>query len=240
MIGGGQSTLVIKICGITSFADAEAAIEAGADMLGFNFYLPSPRYISPGTCQKISAELSNHLYDVVKVGIFVNFEVDQIIKTLDISGLQIAQLSGDESGDVLDCLDGKGYKALRARDITQLEQALQCYRPRPLPPAYLVDAYQPNAYGGTGVTANWSLAMELSRRFPVILAGGLTPENVSRAVEIVKPWGVDVASGVEATPGKKDYGKMRLFIQRARAASAQFCANSTGARFEKLQKGLAL
>ncbi len=213
------SRLTIKICGITSLEDAQAAVNAGADMLGFNFYPASPRYITPTACRKIISALNKLLGKVNKVGIFVNSDSSQIKKIIEECDLDLAQLSGDESEDALDQLNGRGYKALHVLDDRQLRLALRRYRPRASPPAYLIDAHSPNVYGGTGMIADWHLAAKLASEAPILLAGGLTPDNVTQAVRLVKPWGMDVASGVESAPGVKDFEKMCLFIQRARGVN---------------------
>jgi phosphoribosylanthranilate isomerase len=209
-------TLAIKICGITTLEDAVAAVEAGADLLGFNFYPASPRYIDPVRCQEIIAALKERGLLATFVGIFVNAQLEQIETIMQTCRLDMAQLSGDEPPELLGSLAGRGYKALRVKDNLELHSAQHRYIIRSLAPAYLIDAYRPGEYGGTGLTADWSLAAELSNRAPILLAGGLTPDNVAQAVQQVCPWGVDVASGVESAPGIKDHLKIRRFIQQAR------------------------
>jgi phosphoribosylanthranilate isomerase len=208
--------LIVKICGLTSLEDAVAAVEAGADMLGFNFYPPSPRYIQPDLCRAIITVLNSRGLSASMVGIFVNAPLEQIKTVMQTCDLHLAQLSGDEPPEFLDELQGRAYKALRVKDSAALQTAQQQYPAQPTPPAYLIDAYHLGQFGGTGQTADWSLASQLSRRVPILLAGGLTPENVAQAVDQVRPWGVDVASGVESAPGTKDHYKMRRFIQQAR------------------------
>lgn len=204
---------VVKICGLTTREDALAAIEAGADMLGFNFYPPSPRYIAPEDCARIVSALPK---SVTLVGVFVNAPVEQVAAILDFCGLHLAQLSGDEPPEILHALGERAFKALRPANRVALEKALLEYPPRPAPPAFLIDAFVKNQYGGTGQAADWSLARLVARSVPILLAGGLTPENVAAAIQQVRPWGVDVASGVEATPGRKDHQKMRAFLQAVR------------------------
>ncbi len=208
---------IVKICGLTTPEDALAAVEAGADMLGFNFYPPSPRYVALEDCARIVSVLPK---GVTLVGVFVNAPVEQITEILDSCGLHLAQLSGDESPAILRALGGRAFKALRPANRAALEQALLEYSPRPQPPAYLIDAFVKNQYGGTGQAADWSLAHLVARRMPILLAGGLTPENVALAIQQVRPWGVDVASGIEAAPGRKDRQKMLTFIQAVRQAEA--------------------
>jgi phosphoribosylanthranilate isomerase len=209
-------SLIVKICGLTSLEDAVAAVEAGADMLGFNFYPPSPRYIQPDLCRAIVTVLNSRGLSARLVGIFVNAPLEQIKTVMHTCDLHLAQLSGDEPPELLDALQGRAYKALRVKDAGALQAAQNKYPCQSIPPAYLVDAYRPGEYGGTGQTADWSLAAQLSSSLSILLAGGLTPENVAQAVDQVRPWGVDVASGVESAPGIKDHHKMRRFIQQAR------------------------
>ncbi len=212
-----KTPLRVKICGITTQKDATAAILAGADMLGFNFYSASPRYIDPVRCGEIIRELREKKINAMMVGVFVNADIASIIHTLDDCLLDMAQLSGDEPPDMLNNLEGRAYKVLRMVNNVELKELLQSYPARYLPPAYLVDASHPSKYGGTGKVADWSLAAQLARRLPILLAGGLTPENVSKAVARVSPWGVDVASGVESAPGIKDHDKIQSFIEQAHA-----------------------
>jgi len=199
----------IKICGIKTVKDALAAMEAGADLIGFNFYPKSPRYIDVGICRDIMSVMRKHGH-VTYVGVFVNASVEEVYATMETCGLSLAQLHGDETPEMLNALNGKAFKAFRGipSDITGYE--------RNDAPALLVDAVVKGVYGGSGVTADWSAAAELAKKYPLLLAGGLTPENVADAVRQVKPWGVDVASGVESEPGKKDANKMKAFVQAVR------------------------
>lgn len=209
----------VKICGITSLEDALAAVEAGADLLGFNFYPPSPRFVSPEVCAEIVSSL--HGTGVTCVGVFVNASLDEIRAILDACHLHLAQLSGDEPPEVVKALGERAFKALRPADSTELEALLRRYPPRHGAPAWLLDAYRPGEYGGTGTLASLELAGELARRAPLLLAGGLRPENVAEAVRRVHPWGVDVASGVESSPPHKDALRMKQFIQAARMAAKE-------------------
>jgi len=199
----------IKICGIKTISDALAAMDAGADLIGFNFYPKSPRYIEVGRCRDIMSVMRKYGH-MTYVGVFVNASVATICSTMETLGLSLAQLHGDETPEMVAVLNGKAFKAFRgvppSLDGFVREEA----------PALLVDASVKGAYGGTGVIADWDRAAELARQYPLLLAGGLTPENVSEAVSQVQPWGVDVASGVESTPGEKDAGKMKAFVQAAR------------------------
>jgi phosphoribosylanthranilate isomerase len=209
----------VKICGITNLEDALAVLEAGADMLGYNFYPQSARYIPPAHCAQIQAGLRRREEEIITVGVFVNAPEEEIRSTMDACGLNLAQLHGDEAPDLLARLGELAFKSIRPRSMAEGLDAIRSYPSRESPPGILVDGYRPGAYGGTGKTGNWSLASTLSRQVSLMLAGGLKPENVARAVAQVRPWGVDVASGVEKTPGVKDHDKIRAFIHNARAES---------------------
>lgn len=196
----------IKICGIKTVNDALAAMDAGADLLGFNFYPKSPRYIDVGICRDIMSVMRKYGH-ITYVGVFVNASVAQIRATIETCGLSLAQLHGDETPEMLDALNGKAFKAFRG-----VPQSINGFA-RDDTPALLVDAAVKGAYGGTGITADWSAAAELAKQYSMLLAGGLTPDNVADAVRQVNPWGVDIASGVESSPGMKDAGKMKAFVQ---------------------------
>ncbi len=196
----------IKICGIKTVEDALAAIDVGADLIGFNFYPKSPRYIDVGTCRDIMSVMRRY-GNITYVGVFVNSLVEEIRATIETCGLSLAQLHGDETPKMLSALDGKAFKAFRGipADVNEFARSES--------PALLVDAVVKGVYGGSGVTADWNGATELAKKYPLLLAGGLTPENVAEAIRQVKPWGVDVASGVESTPGEKDASKMEAFVR---------------------------
>ena len=196
----------VKICGIKTVADALAAMDAGADLIGFNFYPKSPRYISVGQCRDIMSVMRRYGH-IQYVGVFVNSSLEDVRATMETCGLRFAQLHGDESPEMLSSLNGKAFKAFRG-----IPQEINGFT-RQDAPAFLVDAAVKGVYGGSGITADWSGAAELAKKYPLLLAGGLTPENVADAVRQVKPWGVDVASGVEYTPGQKDLRKMKEFVQ---------------------------
>jgi phosphoribosylanthranilate isomerase len=202
----------IKICGIKTVNDALAALDAGADMLGFNFYPKSPRHIDVGTCRDIMSVMRKY-GQIAYVGVFVNASLEEVRATLKTCGLTLAQLHGDETSEMVQCLDGRAFKAFRG-----VPANLNGFV-RTGAPALLVDASVRGAYGGTGVTADWQSAAGLAKQYPILLAGGLTPENVAEAVRQVKPWGVDVASGVESTPGVKDAHKMKAFVQAVRSVT---------------------
>jgi len=186
--------------------DALAAMEAGADLIGFNFYPKSPRYIDVGRCRDIMSTMRRYRH-ITYVGVFVNASVEEIRVTMETCGLGLAQLHGDESYEMLNVLDGRAFKAFRGIPVDMNGFARQDA------PALLLDASVKGAYGGTGVTADWNGAAELAKKYQLLLAGGLTPENVADAVRQVRPWGVDVASGVESAPGEKDARKMKAFVQ---------------------------
>jgi phosphoribosylanthranilate isomerase len=196
----------VKICGIKTVDDALAAMDAGADLLGFNFYPKSPRYIDPGQCRDIMAVMRKYGY-ITYVGVFVNASVAQISATMETCALSLAQLHGDETSQMVQSLEGKAFKAFRG-----VPQSLDGFA-RNDAPALLVDAAVKGLYGGSGETADWSAAAAMAQQYPLLLAGGLTSENVAEAVQRVRPWGVDVASGVESAPGKKDPAKMKAFVQ---------------------------
>lgn len=203
---------IVKICGIKTLTDALAAIEAGADYLGFNFYPKSPRFIEKQACAEITSLLKEEYPQIRLVGVFVNSSVEEVKDILKFCSLDLAQLHGDERVGMLNALGGKAFKAFRGipADVNGFAGNDA--------PAFLVDASVKGVYGGSGVTADWDGAAELAKKYPLLLAGGLTPENVVDAVGRVKPWGVDVASGVESAPGKKDAGKMSAFVRAVRAS----------------------
>lgn len=199
----------IKICGIKTVTDALAAMETGADLIGFNFYPNSPRYVDVGQCRDIMSVMRRYGH-ITYVGVFVNASVEEILTTLETCGLSLAQLHGDETLETMNALDGKAFKAFRG-----IPPSLDGFA-REVAPAFLVDASVKGLYGGSGVTADWNNAAKLAEKFPLLLAGGLTLENVAEAVQQVQPWGVDVASGVEYAPGEKDPGKMKAFVKAVR------------------------
>jgi phosphoribosylanthranilate isomerase len=200
----------VKICGITSLEDAEGAIEAGADALGLNFYPHSPRCLDVVTARRIVEAIAGR---VLTVGVFVDATLDSIRKTQEKTGFACVQLHGDEPATMLDALLPHAYKAVRVRDQQSIEQAHSFAGEH-----ILLDAYVPGEPGGTGKTFRWELARELASQRKVTLAGGLHPDNVASAIEAVKPFCVDVASGVESKPGIKDLGAVRAFIAAAKLA----------------------
>ena len=209
----------IKICGLKTIEDSLAACEAGADLLGFNFYKPSPRYIAFDSCRTITSEIKKAYPKIICVGIFVNEDPLHVRALMVEAGLDLAQLSGDESPSEVEQLGSLAFKSLRPESLQELKMVAKTLPPRPTPPAFLIDKHQKGAYGGTGKTGNWRIAAEIAEEYPILLAGGLNPENVAVAVQEVKPWGVDVASGVEIERGFKDRTKIKKFIQTARDSS---------------------
>jgi phosphoribosylanthranilate isomerase len=206
----------IKICGLTNLDDALAAVEAGADLLGFNFYPASPRYVNPQICSQITGRLAGSGLRVATVGVFVNSTRAEIEAIAGDCALDLLQLHGDESPDLLTELGPRAFKAIRPATVADAEALLARYRQCSDPPALLIDAARPGAYGGTGATGDWRLAAAIAETKPVLLAGGLRPHNVAEAIAQVQPWGVDVASGVEEAPGRKDRRLMVAFIAAAR------------------------
>jgi phosphoribosylanthranilate isomerase len=203
----------IKICGITSAADAHAAIEAGANLIGFNFYSKSPRHISEDKAAEIRSKLPKK---VKVVGIFVNRLPADVITLRSSIALDAVQLHGDESPETVAEIAPvvpviKAFRVEPEFPITALDEYSKAF-------AFLFDAAHTDQYGGTGRTTDWDVARRASLKHRIILAGGLKVENVAAAVRIVRPYGIDVASGVESSPGKKDHELLREFIKEVRRA----------------------
>jgi phosphoribosylanthranilate isomerase len=221
---------VIKICGVTTFEDALHAAEAGADMLGLNFFKRSPRYIDPDRAREIAIALRAQLGAScpLLVGVFVNEVVGRMSQTMEWVGLNFAQLSGDESGEMLREMRGIGFKGIRPRNRAEaLDDAAYYLKAQTVDaraPSLLLDAHHPTLYGGTGEQASTDVALAVKAQVPrLMLAGGMTPDNVAFTVHEIQPWGVDVASGVEVDgqPGRKDAAKVRAFIDAVRGAGGQ-------------------
>ena len=218
----------VKICGITTLDDANRASELGADMLGLNFYAQSPRYIKPEAAKTLVAALRKRLGAAcpILVGVFVNAPVSSISIIMHSMGLDFAQLSGDESESLVSKLGGKGFKSVQPPTTAKALEEAQYYAPS-FPtsehaPALLLDAYHPALRGGTGASVGAELARAAQAVVPrLMLAGGLTPDNVAERIKEIQPWGVDVASGVESRPGIKDAAKMHAFIEAAKHAFAK-------------------
>lgn len=205
----------VKICGITNQDDATAAVEAGADALGFVFYKKSPRSVEPFVARQIIERLPPF---VTPVGVFVNEDVAVVRRLMDDCGLALAQLHGDESTSY--CLELKRpiLKSLRVKDRSAF-LALAEYCGLAGVRGFVLDAFSDQAYGGTGQVIDWAVAAEAAKAANILLAGGLTPDNVGKAIQAVQPYGVDVSSGVEREPGKKDHEKVRAFIRAAKVVS---------------------
>ncbi len=203
----------VKICGITNLDDAMAAADFGADALGFVFFKKSPRDISPANAKKIIKRLPPF---ISTAGVFVNENKNTIEKVVLQSGIDIIQLHGEEPPVACRFLEHLAIKAIRVKSIDNLK-IISKYKDKVS--AFLLDTYTPEVFGGTGQVFNWDIAVEAKKFGRVILAGGLTPENIEKAIIWVHPYAVDVSSGIEAEKGKKDHKKMRLFIERAKSVS---------------------
>lgn len=221
-----MSTVRVKICGITNLADATAAVDAGADYLGFIFWPRSKRAVDLETARKIAQTLRRRGDYPLLVGVFVDEPAGDVAAVLDSAGLDLAQLSGKEPpafiGDRQSPLYGRSYKVLHSHSLAEAEADAEWYVPPDSygqHPSLLLDAYHPELPGGTGQRADWEIAGQLVKSVPrLMLAGGLNPQNVAEAVRRVHPFAVDVASGVEAEPGKKDHALVEAFISAARNA----------------------
>ena len=202
----------VKICGITNLEDALCASDAGADALGFVFHEPSPRCVSLETAAAIARKLPPH---VVKVGVFVDAPEERVLRAIAGCSLNLLQFHGHEAPDY--CLEFglMSMKAFRIKDAASLQELAKYPTD-----AWLLDSYVEGRSGGTGQRFNWELARQardLGR--PIFLAGGLTPQNVAEAVQLVQPYAVDVSSGVESAPGKKDHQQVGAFIKAAKKAA---------------------
>jgi phosphoribosylanthranilate isomerase len=211
----------VKICGITNAADAEAAAQAGANLIGLNFYEKSPRFLSEADAGKVRAAVPKK---VEAVGIFVNVAAQEVLRMCRALHLDAAQLHGDESPEaVAKVADTVPVFKAFAVDSNFSTLTLDEY---PEVSAFLLDASRAGQYGGTGHTIDWALARRAAASHRIILAGGLKPENVAAAIRIVRPYAVDVASGVESKPGKKDHGRLREFMEEVRRAEAQLASHT--------------
>jgi phosphoribosylanthranilate isomerase len=213
---------LVKICGITNFDDARAAIKAGADMLGFNFYRPSPRFIAPrdarAIIERLRAELAIAERRVTTVGVFVNeMSPAAVLNIANEAGVEAIQLHGDESVEFCNAVKGLSQnrfliKVLRAGEGFQPESAT-AYNVD----AIMLDALDRTLYGGTGHVLDWSIAGRTRELVPrLFLAGGMSPENVSEAITMAQPYAVDACSALESKPGTKDHERLRLFVEAAR------------------------
>ncbi len=235
----------VKICGITSLEDGLCAANAGADFLGFIFFRKSPRYIAPEAAGEITSRLTRHFSESTNstasgtgseqrpryIGVFVNASLAVVEETIGRANLDYAQLHGEETPAMLEALQGRGFKALRPTSAAEAEIEAEWFAELGPGggPQLLIDAYDPDEYGGTGKRADWKAAAGLRRSYPrLVLAGGLTPENVAAAVEAVRPWAVDVSSGVEFEPGRKDPDKVRGFVSSAKGGARQASDSDAG------------
>ena len=203
----------VKICGITNLRDARQAFKAGADFLGFNFYPRSPRYVTPRTARRILRRLPKK---VTSVGVFVNEREDEMLRIARQVGLDYLQLHGEESPMTIAHLARTlpVIKAVRVRDSFRAAK-LTRYKHAS---AFLLDGFDRRRYGGSGKTFRWNMALRAKRAGRIFLAGGLTPENVSEAIRSAKPYAVDVCSGVETKPGKKNPELVVNFIRAVRSS----------------------
>jgi phosphoribosylanthranilate isomerase len=203
----------VKICGITNWTDARRAIEGGAELLGFNFYKGSPRYVTPAMARRMVRRLPK---GISSVGIFVNESEPRMLEIARMVGLDQLQLSGDESPAMVARL-GQSVRVIKALRVKKPFRAgqLDSYK---VASAILLDGFDRKARGGTGKTFDWQIARRAKRHGRIFLAGGLTPENVGEAIRTARPYAVDVCSGVEAKPGKKDAAKMRSLMRAVKAA----------------------
>ena len=199
----------VKVCGITNVRDARSAATAGADALGFNFVAGSKRYIDPQFVRPIIMEVPPF---VSCVGVFVNAEPQRVVEIMDMCGLHYAQLHGSESP--ARCARLKGRKLIKAFRIRKQDDVRELAKYRV--DAYLLDTYVPGQQGGTGETFDWSIARAAREHGRIIIAGGLTPDNVAQAIRQARPYGVDVASGVEEEPGLKSRRLVQAFIRNAK------------------------
>jgi phosphoribosylanthranilate isomerase len=199
----------LKVCGITRLTDALHAVEQGATALGFVFWPHSPRYVTPERAAEIIGELPS---TIVTVGVFVNEPVDSIRDVVARSRVTTVQLHGDEPPAYA---EGLGWPIIRSVSVDEAGEACPAW---PTETVFLVDSVDPVRRGGTGGQVDWARAAAVARDWRVVLAGGLTPENVAHAIATVRPYGVDVSSGVEQSPGVKDFDKVARFLASARSA----------------------
>jgi phosphoribosylanthranilate isomerase len=206
----------VKICGITNWTDARRAVEAGAQFLGFNFYRPSPRYIRPAAARRIIRRLPD---GITAVGVFVNESEANMLAIARRVGLDYLQLHGNEPPEQVARLKREipVIKAVRVRDSFRPKQLDSLGRAS----AILLDGFDARRHGGTGKTFNWNLARGSNGSRRIFLAGGLTPENVAEAIRVARPYAVDVCSGVEARPGRKDPARIVALMWAVKAAEAK-------------------
>ncbi len=214
----------VKICGITNWSDARRAVEAGADFLGFNFYRESSRYIAPAAARRIVQRLPEK---VASVGVFVNEPEREMLAIARRVGLDYVQLHGDETADIVSRMrrSFRVIKAIRVRDSFRVAQLANFRRASSI----LLDGFDSRLRGGTGKSFDWKLAKSAGRKRQIFLAGGLTPENAAEAVLAAQPFAIDVCSGVESRPGKKDAARMRALVAAVRPVSIKHRTNAVRA-----------
>ncbi|MFZ3215712.1 MAG: phosphoribosylanthranilate isomerase [Candidatus Acidiferrales bacterium] len=212
----------VKICGITNWTDARRAVEAGADFLGFNFCRASPRYIAPAAARRIVRRLRA---EVASVGVFVNEAESEMLGIARRVGLDYVQLHGDETAEVVARMrrNFRVIKAIRVRGSLRAAQLERFERAS----SFLLDGFDRRVRGGSGKSFDWKLAKRVGRGRQIFLAGGLTPENAAEAVTAARPFAIDVCSGVESRPGKKDAARMRELVSAVRAVRPARAAAGT-------------
>ncbi len=200
--------LRVKVCGTTRLKDALLAVACGADAIGFIFYKKSPRYVTAQTAKDICSKLPPFVH---RVGVFVNESAETINRIADRCGLDAVQLHGDESPAFCKKIKCRVIKAVRIKDSGSFKGLSQY-----TVDGFLLDTFKEDQWGGTGKVFDWTLAQRAKRYGPVIIAGGLNPRNVKEAIRQARPYGVDVSSGVEQSPGKKDPKKLKAFLKAVR------------------------
>ncbi len=198
----------VKICGITNWTDAQRAVSAGADFLGFNFYPASPRYVTPAKARRIVQRLPKR---ISAVGVFVNEDENKTIEIARAVGLDRLQLHGEESPATVKRLS-RTFPVIKAVRVRKSFRASQFSRFKHAS-AFLLDGFDPNHWGGTGKTFDWRVVPKTNGIVRIFLAGGIAPENVGEAIRVASPYAVDVCSGIEARPGKKDPRRMKAFMR---------------------------
>jgi phosphoribosylanthranilate isomerase len=212
----------VKICGLTNLDDARCAARTGADFLGFILYPKSPRFLPPQQIAVITRAIRREFGASAPrcVGVFVNEPASQVQSWLDAARLDLAQLHGHESPEEVQRLHPRAFKAIRPQTGDDAQSSFTAYRdtfPGDLAlPQLLLDAYHPERFGGTGLPVDLAVAQPVAAQCRLLLAGGLTPDTVGAAIEAVRPWGVDVSSGVERTVGTKDHARIEAFIRAVR------------------------
>jgi phosphoribosylanthranilate isomerase len=224
--------VLVKICGITNWPDAKAACDAGADMLGFNFYEKSLRRVSTVEAATIRAKLPA---EVQSVGIFVNAKPADVISLHAFVRFTAAQLHGDETPAIVSDVARvipviKAFRVGADFSVSSLDKYLDAF-------GFLLDGSRAGQFGGTGANADWNVARKAATAHRILLAGGLTPENVGAAIRAVRPYAVDVAGGVESKPGKKDLAKLQAFTEEVRRVDEQLSAPQTGQAEQSLLSG---